>query len=431
MADAQDTANNSDKVLPVAWIVVALLWVAYFINYSDRQVVFSIYPALKKDLHFSDAQLGLIGSTFLWVYALCMAVSGRIADIIPRDRIVIASLILWSLATMGSGTSASVGAFLIWRGVMGVTESLYVPAAVGLIASLHSGATRSRALSLHSTAQLSGIVAGGWYGGWAADHIGWRVGFFAIAGAGVAYALVLWAALRLLPRRSAGPATHSASPLDVFRARCYNAHMVSYFMFCAMLWMLYAWLPNYIYERYHLSMTESGFTATVYLQVSSGIGVLMGGALADWLVKRIRFGRFCISSAGLLLCAPFGYLTLAVGSIAALKVCAAGFGFFSGFMIANNYASIYDVIAEKNYGFSAGWLNLIGGFAGATATFLAGLWKPSVGITAMMGAAAAATACAAIWLFWVAFANFEKDRDRFRRPVASQDEVIAQARPAV
>ena len=138
--------------------MVGLLWVAYFINYSDRQVVFSIYPALKKDLHFSNAQLGLIGSTFLWVYALCMAVSGRVADIFPRDRIVIASLILWSLATFGSGTSPSVGAFLIWRGVMGVTESLYVPAAVGLIASLHSGATRSRALSLHSTAQLSGSL---------------------------------------------------------------------------------------------------------------------------------------------------------------------------------------------------------------------------------------------------------------------------------
>ena len=210
----------------------------------------------------------------------------------------------------------------------------------------------------------------------------------------------------------------------MFKARCYNAHMISYFMFCAMLWMLYAWLPNYIYERYHLSMTESGFTATVYLQVSSAIGVLMGGAFADWLVKRVRFGRFCISSAGLLLCAPFGYLTLAVGSIVALKVCAAGFGFFCGFMIANNYASIYDVIAEKNYGFSAGWLNLIGGFAGATATFLAGLWKQSVGITAMMGAAAAATAFSAIWLFWVAFANFEKDRDRARRPAGSQDHLV-------
>jgi len=184
-------------------------------------------------------------------------------------------------------------------------------------------------------------------------------------------------------------------------------------MFCAMLWMLYAWLPNYIYERYHLSMTESGLTATLFLQVSSGIGVLTGGALADWMVKRIRAGRYYISCAGLLLCAPFGYLTLAVSSIAALKICAAGFGFFAGFMMGNNFASAYDVTAQRNYGFAAGWINLIGGVGGACATFLAGFWKQSVGVTTMMGWAAAATACTAAWQLWVVAVHFEKDRDRF------------------
>jgi MFS family permease len=141
--------------------------------------------------------------------------------------------------------------------------------------------------------------------------------------------------------------------------------------------------------------------------------VLIGGTLADWLVRRIRFGRFCVSSAGLLLCAPFAYLTFTVGSLAALKLCSAAFGLFAGLMMANNYTSIYDVIAERNYGFSAGWLNLVGGIAGATATFLAGLWKQSVGVTVLMGWTAAATACAAIWLFWVAATSFEKDRERF------------------
>jgi MFS family permease len=398
--------------------VVVLLWVAYFINYSDRQLVFSIYPALRRDLHFTDTQLGLIASTFLWIYGVCIAVSGRIADLIPRERIVIASLVLWSLATFGSGTSGSVAMFLFWRALMGVTESLYVPAAAGLIAALHPGPTRSRAMSLHSTAQLSGIVAGGWYGGWAADSIGWRAGFFAIAGFGVVYAIVLRLALPPAPQRTAGPLMLRSDPIDVFRTHCYRAHLLAFFMFCAMLWMLYAWLPNYIYERYHLSMTESGFTATVFLQVSSAIGVLTGGVLADWIVKRIRFGRFCVTSVGLLLCAPFGYLTLAVHSLAMLKVCAAGFGFFSGLMMANNYASIYDVIAERNYGFSAGFLNLVGGFAGAIATFLAGFWKQTLGMTALIGWAAVATAAASLWLFWVAFSSFKKDRERFCGPKA-------------
>jgi predicted MFS family arabinose efflux permease len=242
------------------------------VNYTDRQIVFSIYPALQRDLHFTSTQLGLIGSTFLWVYAICIAISGRVADLAPRKKIVVASMILWSLATLGTGTSGSVGMFLFWRALMGITESLYVPAAAGLIATLHPGATRSRAMSLHSTAQLSGIVAGGWYGGWAGDRIGWRSGFFGIAAAGVAYALVLWCGLPSIAQRNGGAKTGSTSPLDVFRAGCYRAHLTAFFLFCAMLWMLYAWLPSYVYDRFHLSMAKSGLAATVYLQASSGIG---------------------------------------------------------------------------------------------------------------------------------------------------------------
>ncbi|MEO7142165.1 MAG: MFS transporter, partial [Bryobacteraceae bacterium] len=85
------------------WLVVALLWVAFLINYVDRQSVFSIYPVLKRDLHLSDPQLGLAGTVFIWTYSLCMPFTGRLADLFRRDRIIIASIVLWSLATLGTG----------------------------------------------------------------------------------------------------------------------------------------------------------------------------------------------------------------------------------------------------------------------------------------------------------------------------------------
>ena len=145
----------------LAWATVAFLWFAYFLNYLDRQVVFSIFPVLRRDLGFSDTQLGLVGTLFLWVYSLCMPLTGRLADVVRRDRLVLSSLLLWSLATLGTGLSTSAPAFLFWRAVMGVTESLYVPAALATIAVLHPGMTRSKALAIHSTAQFAGIVAGG------------------------------------------------------------------------------------------------------------------------------------------------------------------------------------------------------------------------------------------------------------------------------
>ena len=144
--------------------VLLFLWIAFALNYVDRQMAFSMFPALRRDLGFTTAQLGLIGSLFLWVYTLSMPIAGRLADIWRRDRMILASLVLWSGATIGCGLSGSVAALLGWRAVMGITEALYYPAAVALLAGVYSDAARSRALGLHQSAQLAGVVAGGWYG---------------------------------------------------------------------------------------------------------------------------------------------------------------------------------------------------------------------------------------------------------------------------
>jgi hypothetical protein len=42
-----------------AWAIVGFLWLAFLLNYVDRQLVFSIFPILKDEFGFSDAQLGL------------------------------------------------------------------------------------------------------------------------------------------------------------------------------------------------------------------------------------------------------------------------------------------------------------------------------------------------------------------------------------
>ncbi|MCW5982974.1 MAG: MFS transporter [Bryobacteraceae bacterium] len=410
------------RVPRIAWIVLGFLWIAYLINYVDRQMVYSIFPALRRDLGFTDAQLGLAGSIFVWIYSLCMPFTGRLADLAPRDRLIVASLVLWSFATLGTGLSHSVGAFLFWRGVMGVTESLYVPAALALIASLHPAATRSRALSIHATAQLAGIVTGGWFGGWAADNIGWRQGIYSLTAAGIVYAVVLFLVLRRVPKRGGATGRAAGIAFGIFRLRCYLALSAAFFWFSVMLYLFYAWLPTFIYERFALSLTSSGLTATLYLQVSTAVGVLTGGVLADKLVPRRAAGRFYVAGAGLLLSAPFAYLTLAAPSVAQLKLASAAFGLLSGLMIANVFASAYDVLPERSYGFGAGVLNMIGGLSGGAGILLAGLLKGTLGITGLMGWAALASSAAAAVLLLTARFHFESDRqirDRQQRDSAA------------
>jgi MFS family permease len=171
--------------------LVAFLWIALCLNYVDRQMVFSIYPALRADIGFSAVQLGLIGSVFTWVYSLSMPVAGWLADKLRRDRMIAGSMVLWSLAALACGLSHSVAVFLFWRAVMGVTEALYYPAAAAMLAEAYDSGTRSRALGIHQSAQLAGIIAGGWYGGWMADQWGWRTGCMLAAAAGLIYAGVL------------------------------------------------------------------------------------------------------------------------------------------------------------------------------------------------------------------------------------------------
>jgi len=247
---------------------------------------------------------------------------------------------------------------------------------------------------------LAGALASAW---------GWRAAFAVLAIAGVAYAPVLWLGLRRVPAIAAPHQKSEASPRQIFGSRCFQALALAFFMFCAMLWMLYAWLPNWIYERYHLSLAESGFTATVYLQASSGIGILSGGAIADWCVRRVAAARFYLVGLGLLLSSPFAYFTWIMHSLALLKLASAAFGIFAGLMMSNVVASAYEVTSERNYGLAAGALNMVGGLAGGLGIFFAGKSKDSIGVEPLMGWGAIASGAAALLLIAVAARRFRKE----------------------
>jgi nitrate/nitrite transporter NarK len=212
-----------------------------------------------------------------------------------------------------------------------------------------------------------------------------------------------------MPHVTTANARLDATAADIFKSACYCTLALSFFGFCTMLWMLYAWFPNFIYEHYHLSMADSGLAATVYLQISCMAGILAGGLIADWLVTRIRSGRFLIAVAGLAGSAPFAFLSLAAGSLALAKLSAAVFGFFAGLFIANIFAAAYDVISKQNYGLGTGILNLTGGLAGGAAMLAAGYWKASLGMVALMKWQCVASVTAGLLLLLVVMTRFATD----------------------
>lgn len=389
--------------------LVAFLWIAFALNYVDRQMVYSMFPALKADLGFAGAKLGLIGSVFMWVYTLSMPVAGRLADLWRKDVMLVSSLVLWSAATLGCGMAGSENSFLFWRGVMGITESLYYPAALVAIANYYPETARSRALGIHQSAQFVGVIAGGWYGGWAADHTGWRQAFTVAAVVGILYSGVLWWGVKGVGSGEKKEAARAGSIKALLESRCYLAICTAFAAYVAILWIFLAWYPTFLQERFGLSMTDSGWNATVFVQLSQVVGILGGGWLTDRLRKRWRPARLYMAALGVFGSAPFAYWTFSAETLNEARVYSAVFGMFGGLLATNAFAAAFDVIEKENRGLAGALVNMTGGISSGVMIYMAGIWKETVGFAGMVVWMMAVSLLAGAMLAGVAAARYKRE----------------------
>jgi MFS family permease len=385
-----------------AWLLVGFTWIAYCLNYSDRQVIFSIFPILKTELHFTDAQLGLTGSAFLWVYGLCSPLAGQIGDRFSKRRLVALSLLLWSGVTAITGLSHSVGMVLTCRALTGVTESLFVPAAVALLANAHRPENRSRAFALYGTGQLAGIVLGGWFGGYIAQEFQWRLAFYLLGLAGILYCFPYFKFLNSFSEEAHVETKKSGATLAVTAL----AKIPTYLVLCMVssvfnltLWLLYTWLPDFFYEKFSLTLADAGYTATVYLQTASLVGTLAGGALADSLYRRNKSARFWLIAIGLLLAAPCVHWIGNSDTLLFTKFAAIAFGLVGGLALANLYISSFDIVPADTRASAVAFMNLAGYLTSGFAPLVTGVWKQELGIHRMMSYTSLLLVAAAILLF--------------------------------
>jgi predicted MFS family arabinose efflux permease len=379
------------------WITIGLLWFVFLFNYADRQAIFSLFPLIKTEMHLTDVQLGVLGSCFMWMYALCGPFTGWISDRFSRKWLILGSLIFWSVVT-GATAIAHTYTSMVWcRALGGLGEAFYFPAAMSMISDYHGPSTRSRAMSLHQTAVYAGSIAGGTISAVVGQHSGWRSSFIFFGGCGIALGIVLMFLLRE-PRRGQSELAAHRQPLKTSTAQTLREILgnrmvlllIAIFMganFVAVVFL--TWLPTFLYQKFHMSLSMAGLNASLYLQAASFLGVLCGGYLADRFSRHRGGGRQLTQALGLLLGAPFLFLTGWTLSIPVLVLAMIGFGYFKGLYDANIIAGIYDVVAIQNRGTAAGIANSLGWLGGGLAPISIALGSAKFGMSACISATAA------------------------------------------
>jgi MFS family permease len=373
--------GNSEEVQRATgsyrWWLVAMLWLVCFANYGDRQAIFSVFPPLQHQFSLSLVQLGMIGSAFMWTYALFGPLAGWFCDRVSHRWTIIGALLFWSACTAATALAGGYHELVLVRALGGLGEAFYYPAAMSMLAMFHGPDTRSRAMSLHQSAVYVGSIAGGGFAAWLAERHGWRHPFEVFGAFGAALALVLLLALRE-PEKTEDPKKTGAQkktgesfgsgvaallgnpPALVLCAVFIGANFVAA--------IFLSWTPEYLYQKFHMSLALAGFNGSAWLQVSSILGVIFSGILADRLSRRHAGGRILAQAAGLLAGAPFLFLTGWTRSAVIVLVAMAGFGAAKGIYDANIWASLFDVVPARHRGATVGLMNSLGWFGGGIAT---------------------------------------------------------------
>ena len=365
------------------WIVVGLLWIVALLNYMDRQMLSTMRDAMQIDISEleSAVNFGRLMAIFLWIYGLVSPFAGAIADRVSRKWLIIASLGVWSAVTTLMSFCTNYNEIFWLRALMGVSEALYIPAALSLIADYHTGKSRSFAIGIHMTGLYLGQAVGG-FGATLAAAFSWQQTFHWFGVIGIAYAVLLM--VLLYEKRDVAQENISAAPeqkipvLKGFGMIFSNmAFWVILFFFASTSlpgWATKNWLPTLFADSSNTPMSQAGPISTITIALSSFLGILAGGPLSDKWVKRNVKGRVYTSAIGLAMMIPaLILLGLGKGMFAAV---AAGlfFGIGYGMFDTNNMPILCQFVPSKLRATAYGIMNMIGVMMGAVCTQILGKW---------------------------------------------------------
>jgi MFS transporter, Spinster family, sphingosine-1-phosphate transporter len=302
-----------------ALLALLILTIINFLNYIDRNIIFAVFPLIKKDLLLSDKQLGFIGSSFVIVYLLISPIFGRLGDILPRKWIIALGVGLWSFSTAGASLVENYRQLLLARSLVGIGEASYAVIAPSLISDYFRKEQRGKALSFFAIALPLGSALGYILGGHLGEVYSWRSAFLIVGLPGLL--MILLCLTMEEPERGAADgllksnlSINSSQANKLGLRETYISLLRNKQFVTAVLGLtangfafgaLAVWGPTFLnrIDKLPLGLANKLFGLT--LIPSALLGTLTGGYLGDYSLKFTKKSYFLISSAGMLTSVPF------------------------------------------------------------------------------------------------------------------------------
>ena len=384
----------------VRFFILSLLTIGTMINYLDRTVLGIAAPSLRGELAIDAATMGIVFSAFSWTYAAMQIPGGIFLDRFGTRLTYFLSLIFWSLSTLLHGVATNLASLLTFRFALGVSEAPCFPTNSRVVATWFPQQERAFATGVYTVGEYVGLAFLSPLLFWIMGAFGWRALFFVVGIAGVLFGLFWWASYRE-PHESktvnqaeldyivagGGIVTHKTARTKfewrlvgkLLRFRQLVGICIGQFAGNSTLVFFLTWFPTYLATERHMGWLKIGFF-TVLPFIAASVGVLFGGWLSDWLLRRGRsanIARKLPIITGLLLASVIvtanyvdsDYMVIGILSLA----------FFAQGMAALGWTLVSDIAPKGLLGLTGGIFNFAANLAGIITPLVIGFIVAATG----------------------------------------------------
>ncbi|MFN2744286.1 MULTISPECIES: MFS transporter [Bacillus] len=283
--------------------VLYLVCMSAFFASLNQNIYSPIIPLIRDSFHVSVAMVNLSVSLFIFITAVMQIILGSLVDFKGARFVVIASIILTVIATIGCAAAQDFTSFLIFRVLQAVGTAALPLVAATTIGRLFEGTKRGSAMGTYQMLLSVAPAAAPILGGFIGERFNYPGIFWFLA---VLSVILFLANAFFFPRENGRKKTNlTVNKLlshyrDIFKNRTGNAILILSFFIFFIYFSIIVYLPILLTDRYHLDLNIVGL---LYLPVA--VSTIVGSILFKSIQKKVKLGRLFL----------YGNLTAAGGIV--------------------------------------------------------------------------------------------------------------------